>query len=281
MSAVPASKFDRSVSLLSWAYNEEESIERFLMDAIELMDRSVEDYEIVIVDDGSTDNTKSIIERYQKSHPQIKLLVNNRNRNVTYSCRRAIQAASKEYLFWQMVDWCYDIKDLRNHLELLKEFTIVVGVRRAPVPQSSRFSRFVETAYRLVSTEHLTKRSDTLGKAFISIGFYSLVRLLFGMPLSDYQNVAIYPTKWIQSINFESSSAFGGPELLLKSWWKGASLVEVPISFIPRQKGEAKGTRLPFLLRSSWQVFYFWLKFIVLNQRELIEKGKIVRLNEY
>ena len=48
-------KFDRSVSLLSWAYNEEDSILEFLEKATHLMDSTVEDYEIVLIDDGSTD----------------------------------------------------------------------------------------------------------------------------------------------------------------------------------------------------------------------------------
>ena len=110
-------KFDRSVSLVCWAYNEEDLIGEFLERANALMDKCVEDYEIVVVDDCSTDRTNQIVRDFAKRMPQVRLIRNERNLNVGMSCRRAIAAAGKEYLFWQTVDWSYDINLLRGHLE--------------------------------------------------------------------------------------------------------------------------------------------------------------------
>lgn len=270
--------FDRGVSCLCWAYNEEECIEDFLGRVNALLASCCADYEIVVIDDCSTDRTNEIVRRMQTDIPQIKLFRNETNRNVGYSCKRAIREAGKEFLFWQTVDWSYDITLLRTFLEFLKTNDVVAGVRRAPVSQSSGISKVAAGLWQLFG-RHMTKRSDTLSKAFVSICNYMIIRVLYRFPLSDYQNVVFYRTSVIQSVRAEADSSFANPELLLKSWWKGASIREVPISFIPRAVGEAKGTKLKSILKSVRDVFGFWLKWVVLGGRGPVTKGRITRLN--
>ncbi len=270
-------RFDHGVSCLCWVYNEEELIEKFLFRIDALLSENVEDYEIVVVDDCSTDSTNRIIRRVQKSIPRISLYRNETNRNVGYSCRRAIQEARKEFLFWQTVDWSYDISNLREFLELLKTNDLVVGVRRASVGRRPGISK-VTAAVWLLFGRHLTKRSDTIIKSIISICNYLLVRLLFRLPLSDYQNVVFYRTEQVQAIEIESESSFTAPELLLKFWWQGARLREVPISFIPRSEGQAKGTKFKAITKSLRDVFKFWVKWIVLGKRGSVTRGRIHRL---
>jgi len=57
------------------------------------MHNTVREYEIVIVDDGSTDRSNEIIRELQKELPRIVLLTNDTNRNIAYSARRAFKAA--------------------------------------------------------------------------------------------------------------------------------------------------------------------------------------------
>lgn len=273
-------KFDRGVSLLCWAYNEEESIEEFLRKATELMDAAVEDYEIVLIDDGSTDRTYEIAKAFQQRNPRLKIFQNERNLNVGISSRRAIQRASKEYLFWQTIDWCYDISNLREYLEYLKNYDIVQGVRRQPVEVKVKIFKPALVVLRLFGMKHLTRRSDTVQKAIVSVINYLLIRLLFRVPLSDFQNVTFYPTKWIQSIKYEATSSFANPEGLIKSYWNGMSIKEVPINFIAREKGKAKGTKLKAIIRSVKDVFRLWFKWVVLRKRGRIKKGVIHRLNK-
>lgn len=270
--------FDRGVSCLCWAYNEQECIKDFLLRIDALLQSSCADFEIVVIDDCSTDDTNAIVRELQKEIPQIVLYRNETNRNVGYSCQRAIREAKKEFLFWQTVDWSYDITLLRTFLEFLKTNDVVAGVRRAPVSQRTGISKLVATVWLLFG-RHITKRSDTLGKAFVSICNYMIIRVLFRFPLSDYQNVVFYRTSLIQALKTEADSSFANPELLLKSYWRGASIKEVPISFIPRVAGEAKGTRLGSILKSVRDVFGFWLKWVVLAGRGKVTKGSITRLN--
>jgi len=273
-------KFDRGVSLVSWAYNEEELIEGFLRRADALLSSCVEDYEIIVVDDGSSDRTPGILTRLSAEMPRLRVLTNDTNRNVGYSSRRAIAAASKEYLFWQTVDWAYDISLLRVYLELLKRYDVVAGVRRAPVNVNLGLFKPLALFLKLFGVKHLTRRSDTVPKALVSVINYTLIRLLFGLKLSDYQNVVFYPSRLVQPIieSAESDSSFTNPELLYKACMRGASIAEVPINFIARQAGKAKGTRLKAIMASVRDVFKFWWKWRVLGRIDKRPGGRITRL---
>lgn len=273
-------KFDRGVSLLSWAYNEEDSIGEFLARAQALMEQTVNDYEIVLIDDASTDNTLNIAKSFQLNNPRLVIFQNERNLNVGISSRRAIQRATKEFLFWQTIDWSYDISNLRCYLECLKKYDIVQGVRRRAVDVKLGPLKPLLGLSKMLGIKHLTRRSDTLKKALVSVINYIIIRLLFRVPLSDYQNVTFYPSKWIQSVRHEAKSSFANPEGLLKSYWNGMSIKEVPISFISRKTGKGVGTKLKSIMSSINDILFLWFKWVVLGYRGKIVKGVVFRLNE-
>lgn len=246
-------KFGKSVSLLTWAYNEEELTSEFLKKAVALLEANVEDWEIIFVNDGSTDSTGEILNNYAAQDPRIVVINNERNLNVGQSCKRAIQAANKEYLFWQTVDWSYDLKNIRIFLELLNHYDVVQGIRPTPI-------RLLSYIPLLRSVYRASKRSDNLKKAIVSLSNYYVLRILFGVTFQDFQNITFYPSKLIQSIDLKGDSSFLNPECLLKTYEKGARFIEVPIPFLPRTAGEAKGTKLTSIFRSIGDISGSWLK---------------------
>lgn len=273
-------RFDRSVSLLCWAYNEEQIIRDYLVMANETLQRTVEDYEIIVIDDCSTDRTNQIVTALQATCARITLIRNPVNLNVGPSFQKAIASATKDYLFWQTIDWAYDISLLRTFLELLKSYDVVAGVRKEPVEIADRIA-FVKPLLgllRLFHINHVTRRSDTIPKAVISIINYLLVRVLFNVPLSDYQNVGFYPTPLIQSLKFESRSSFSNPEVLMKCYWAGCSIAEVPISFLPRRAGLAKGTTAKAIRNSISDIFRLWVRWVILGRKPTVTMGSIRRL---
>ena len=245
-------KFNFSVSLLAWGLNEEELLEGFLSRAFALLDATVEDYEVIFVDDDSTDETANILEAYRQREPRLKVITNAQNVNVGISCRRAINAASKDFLFWQTVDWSYDIDALRIYLELLKHYDVVQGIR--PVPE-----RLLSYIPVLRSIYRVKGRSDNLWKAMVSLGNYYVQRILFGVHFHDFQNVTFYPTKLAQSLDLQGVTPFVNPEMLIKAFYRRSRFIEVPISFIPRSKGEAKGTKIMTILRTIADIIKHWV----------------------
>jgi glycosyltransferase involved in cell wall biosynthesis len=246
-------KFDRSVSLLAWGLNEEGLVEEFLDRAFALLRATVEEFEIVFVDDGSTDRTGELLAAYARRESRLRILTNPVNVNVGLSCRRAVQAAEKEFLFWQTVDWSYDISELRIYLELLKHYDVVQGIRAVP-------ERLVSHIPVLRSIYRVRRRSDNLRKAVISLTNYYVQRILFGVHFHDFQNVTFYPSALAKSLGLEARTPFVNPEMLIKAYYRGSRFIEVPINFIRRTKGEAKGTRLTTVLRTVADILRQWLR---------------------
>ncbi|MBK9281079.1 MAG: glycosyltransferase family 2 protein [Candidatus Obscuribacter sp.] len=244
-------KFKKSVSLLTWGYNEEELIGPFLDRAIALLDANVEDWEIIFVNDGSRDRTGEILNEYAARDKRIVPIHNEGNLNVGQSCKRAIKAANKDYLFWQTVDWSYDVKNLRVFLELLNYYDVVQGIRPTPIRLLS-YIPILRSIYRV------QKRSDNFQKAIVSLSNYYVLRILFGVKFQDFQNVTFYPSKLIQSVTLEGNSSFINPECLLRVYEKGARFIEVPIPFIPRTAGMAKGTKLRAIIASVKDTMVAW-----------------------
>jgi glycosyltransferase involved in cell wall biosynthesis len=249
-----------SLSMLGWALNEEASIASYIDRAGTLLAALTEDFELVVIDDGSTDRTWEIATEYQRSRPWLSLYKNDRNRGSGYNTKRAISLATKDYVFWQTVDWAYDIRYLVQSLNDLASVDVLQGAR---VDSTS--------LHGIVG-----QRSDSAYKGLVSVVNYYLVRTLFRLPLRDYQNVTVYPRRLIQSVTLESESAFTNPECLLKTWWRGATFKEVPVPFVKRQQGRGTGTRPRAILMAIRDILYWWVRWIVLGRRPDRGKGRVL-----
>jgi len=273
-------KFDRSVSLLTWAYNEELLIESFLSQAVELLQRTVEDWEIILVNDGSTDRTGAIADEYAQREPRVRVLHNERNLNVGQSARRAIAGATKEYMLWQTIDWSYDISALRIYLELTKYFDVVLGVRPYPIRMLS-YIPVIRSIFRVRT------RSDSIFRAIISLGNYYMLRILYGPKFHDFQNVQIYPLRLAHAFRLTGSSSFLAPELLFRCYQAGMTFMEVPIPFIPRKAGQAKGAWPKAMIHSIVDILRNWFGWGYALRAEIIRdwfagrhRRRVYRLTE-
>jgi glycosyltransferase involved in cell wall biosynthesis len=245
-------KFDRSVSMLAWGYNEELLVESFLKRAVELLDSTTNDWEIVFVDDCCTDRTPAILSAFAAHERRLRIIRHDRNQNVGIALRTAIANARNDYLFSQTVDWSYDLSNLRIFLELLKHFDVVQGVRPVPV-------RLLSYIPVLRSIYRVRQRSDSFYKAVISLGNYYILRILFGVQFHDFQNITFYPTRVAQALPLVGRTSFTNPEMLFKSYYQGLRFIEVPIRFLPRTRGIPKGTRLSAVIRAIIDTARNWL----------------------
>lgn len=244
--------------MLGWGLDEEENLPSYI-DRAETFLRSIsDDFELIVVDDGSADRMWEVATVAQQTRPWLRLLKNDHNRGAAYSAKRAIRAATKDYVFWQTVDWAYDLTAIGRGITELQTHDILQGIR---------VNALTATAFSV--------RSDTTWKGIVSHVNYRLIRFLFRLPLNDYQNVTVYPRRLLQSFEFETDSSFMNPELLLKSWWSGASFRELPVPFVKREKGLAKGTRWRSIAKSILDIFGWWLRWMVLGRRPATGRGRV------
>ena len=256
----PEPRFAGSVSLLAWGLNEQDLLPGFFAAAEALLERCVDDYEIVFVNDGSTDRTAEIAEAAARRNPRIRVLHHPVPRNIGPSFLDAVAAARKDVILWQTVDWSFDLRNLPIFLELLRHYDVVVGVRPVPERPLSRVP-VIRSMYRVRS------RSDSLSKAIVSLGNYYCARILFGVRFHDFQSLMIFKRGWLQALPLRGRTAFLGPEMLVRSYWAGQSFIEVPVPFLKRTAGIAKGTRPLVVLRtvvdlvSNWLRWGLWIRF--------------------
>lgn len=250
--------FRPSLSMLGWALNEEPNLAEYVTRAEAFLRSVSDDFELVLIDDGSTDGTWALAAALQNGRPWLKPLKNDRNRGPGFCYRRGISAASKTYFMAQTVDWAYDIDAFRPLFHELQRYDILQGVRRGEF-----------------SFGTLHSRSDNLYKGIVSLTNYALIRVLFQLPFADFQNITVCPTRLAQPLQLESEGSFTNPEVMMKLYWGGASFLQVPVSFHKRGKGKGTGTRTGAIVRSIGDIVRSWLRWVVLNQYPNRNTGRV------
>jgi glycosyltransferase involved in cell wall biosynthesis len=241
--------FRPAISMLGWALNEEQNLAEYLRRAEAFLSSVSDDYELVLIDDGSTDRTWALANELQATRPWLTVLKNDRNRGPGYCYRRGISAAAKQYFMAQTVDWAYDIDAFRPFMDRLRQYDVLQGVR------PGEFSLSV-----------LRRRSDSLYKGIVSLANYTLIRVLFRLPFDDFQNVTICPARLAQALPLESEGSFTNPEVMMKLYWGGASFLQVPVLFQKRGRGKGTGTRASAIVTSIGEIVSSWCRWIVLRR---------------
>lgn len=248
-----ADKSKYSFSLWSWALNEEKMIEDFVIASIGHLSRVSDDFEIILIDDGSTDRTWEIMNQLSGRYPDIlKVVKHDRNMQpgiCMHTCKRYM---TKEIIFWNTVDMFFDTSKLPEFIQYLDKYDVVQGVR------IDRQSNTYASLYRRLN----------------SLINYYLIRLLFGVPLHDFQNVTFLRKEFLKNISFDSASSFTNPECVIKAYYSGSKIKEVLMRHMDRREGKAKGGRLSTVLiavRDILKCFFLWK----VLKRIKIEKGSV------
>jgi glycosyltransferase involved in cell wall biosynthesis len=180
------------------------------------------DRELVIVDDGSTDGSRDILDRWRdKSPPDMKIVYHERNSGKGAALRTGFQHATGDLLVIQDADLEYDPRDYVKLLEPLLE-------GRTPVVYGSRFMGGPRAAMSL---------THTLGNRVLT----TLTNILFGTSLSDMETCyKCFRRDVIAGMKLRSRAFEIEPELTAKILKRGYTIFEVPISYNGRTFHEGK-----------------------------------------
>jgi glycosyltransferase involved in cell wall biosynthesis len=226
----------RSLSVVVPAYCEAGNIVGTLENIAGALAPLALDHEIIVVDDGSTDRTRAIVEANQPRFPAVRLLVNERNMGFGWTYRRGVRAASRRYIVMVHGDNAWGAETLHDLFGHVGEADIVIGYTKDML------------------------RSRTLTRTVLSKSFTALVNLITGRRLQYYNGPQIHRADVLQSLDIVSTGFGFQPEVLVKALRLTHSYIEVPMTLREREIGASKAFRwrnvvdVCATLRRLWQL---------------------------
>ena len=102
-----------SISCFFPAFNDEATIAGLVEQALAVLSELSDDYEVVVVNDGSTDGTAAVLDRLARERPRLRVVHHGRNRGYGGALRTGFEAASKDLVFYTDGDGQYDVREMR------------------------------------------------------------------------------------------------------------------------------------------------------------------------
>lgn len=206
----------QSISLFILAFNEEATLEQVTRQAWKALSRQGGDFELVVIDDGSTDKTGKIADRLSHDLERVSVIHHGNNCGLGTGYRTAFARATKDLLTFYSADGQFSADLLDKFLPLAQEHDMVLG--------------------------YLPKRNDSLLSRALSRVEKALFFLLFG-PMPKFQGVLMFRRRLLDKI--ELLSPGGRPwtvlmELIIKTKKRGYKITSIPIEMKPRACGRSK-----------------------------------------
>jgi glycosyltransferase involved in cell wall biosynthesis len=204
-----------SISAFFPAWNEEGSIAGLTAELLSTLEAIASRYEVIIVNDGSTDRTGEVADSLSRKYAQVRVIHHPRNLGYGMALRSGYQAARFEYVFYTDGDHQFDMRDIGKLLPLLPGADIVIGYRQ--------------------------QRQDARHRLFFSWAYNTLTRLIFGdTGTRDIDSsFKIVRKSVLNSISLNSEKFFIDTELIVKARRQGYRICETGVRHLPRKYGRS------------------------------------------
>jgi glycosyltransferase involved in cell wall biosynthesis len=223
-----------NLSVIIPAYNEEGNIEGTLRRSLAALRTQVDEFEIIVVDDASTDSTETIADRLAAANPRIRVIHNPRNLGQGASLVIGFRNAKHSLVIHNAMDYPFDLNDLGKMLNLLPDADIVVATRAC------------RTGYSLY-------------RRIVSAANVALLNFLFGLGLKDYNFVQLYKREVLGAVPMDfQATGFLTPGILICASDLGFKIREVQVDYLPRTYGKATSGDPRVIFRSVCDIFRFW-----------------------
>lgn len=222
------------ISVIYPTYNEQANIERTMERSIAALRGRFDAFEIVVVNDGSTDRTAALADALAAKHPEITVLHNERNIGAGASLKRGMVVARHALVAHNGMDYPFDLADLGKLTAELHRADVVVAARDRHTGYTA-WRRFVSESNRL------------------------LLRLLFGLSLTDFNFMQLYRREVLLAVRVGATSAgFVTPETIIQAHDLGYRVVEVQIGYQARTAGRSVLGRPRVLWATLKDMLRFW-----------------------
>ncbi len=212
-----------SLAVIVTALNEEKNIVPCVVKLQAFLEKAVNSYQIIVVDDGSTDNTWAALAPFQHSENIITLKL-EKNGGVGASIKRALAHVETEWFCWFPSDLEFLPQELLSPIKECDDTDIV-------------------TTY---AGNALKVRS--LFRYLLSKTFNTMMNQSFGLNLKYFNGITLYKKKAVEGLTIHSNRFFFHAELLVKCLKKGCSFKQVPLVLSPRNSGKSNAIKWPVFL---------------------------------
>ncbi|HEV7517742.1 MAG TPA: glycosyltransferase family 2 protein [Thermoanaerobaculia bacterium] len=204
-----------SVSLVIPMFNEQENIAHAIACAVSALELYGGDYEIVVVDDASTDGSPGIVQRLAADNPRIRLLCHKVNRKLGGSLKTGFAAATRELVFYMDADLPFDPHAIGPAIRALE-------VTRADV----------------IAGYRLDRTTEGLRRTIYSYLYNSLIGLLFGWPHRDINfSFKLLRRRVLEAVELRSEGSLIDAELIVKAKNLGFVIQQLGLDYFPRSRG--------------------------------------------
>lgn len=220
-------------------YNEERNIEKTVKRAKGVLEKTAKEWEILIVNDGSTDNTLQIIRNLSHEEKRIKIISHPVNRGYGAAFKSGLYSAKFPWIAFTDSDGQFDFSEISNFIEKQRETNadLVIG--------------------------YYKDRKVSFFKKITSKMWEFVVLLLFGLKVRDIDcGFKFISKKVVDTISKLESErgAFISSEFLIKAKKKGFKIVEISVTHYPRTAGTGTGRNLNVIIKSFVDLFRLWRK---------------------
>jgi dolichol-phosphate mannosyltransferase len=228
---------DGSLSLILPAYNEAAGIAEAVAEADDALAGFCRDYEIIVVDDGSHDDTAAVVESGAATRPNVRLLRHDVNRGYGAALRTGFETARGNRIAFTDADGQFDLADLERLVYLLDPASIAVGYR--------------------------VNRQDPWRRRFFSWGYNQIVRRLVATGVRDCDcALKVFRRDALARLLPESEHFFVNTEMLARARQLGITVAETGVCHRPRRHGVSK-VSLTDIPRTLGVLLPFWWSRVV------------------
>ena len=234
---VPHEVFEK-LSVFYPMWNEEDYIERALAfgrraceDLVAAGD--IGDYELIVIDDKSTDRTGEIADRIAATDPKVRVIHHERNRKLGGSMKTGFSAATGDLVLYTDADLPFDMAELPRAVRLLREYEV-------DIISAYRFDRTGEGSLRAVYTWV----------------YNGLIKALFGVKVRDINFACkLIRTRIFEHVELRSEGSFIDAELVIRATRLGYEIMQMGVDYFPRTRGESTLSSpgvIGTILREMW-----------------------------
>ncbi|HWN10876.1 MAG TPA: glycosyltransferase family 2 protein [Pyrinomonadaceae bacterium] len=204
------------ISVFFPAFNDAGSIGGLVDVALEILPALTDDYEVIVVNDGSTDATADVLDLIARKHPQVRIVHHERNLGYGAALQTGFRSARKELVFYTDGDGQYDVRELSTLRRLLTDDVDVVN------------------GYKI-------KRSDGASRKLLGGIYNQTARLMFQLPIRDVDcDFRLMRRQRVQEVEITSSTGAVCVELISKLHRSGCTFAEAPVGHYPRLYGNSQ-----------------------------------------